>query len=198
MASAAARAYGHPDHHNPVVTQPNPPPSLPPDPLPADKPQKRGHRYSFSQRVQCLTLLAEGISHSVIERKTGVKPAAQSYIKKRAFKRGFRPEVDPCIRDHHVQDGARTGRPKRKSLPAEQQLIQKRPKMNGTDGAKSSQEVVDLMMSADDAVGLAVQSSGLLSTHEFVDSGAQKQASDAVDSDGEVSDNEENDDEDNL
>ena len=52
----------------------------------------RGHRYTIIQRVQCLTLLAEGFSGRDIEKRTGVKPSIKSYIKKRAYDRGFRPK----------------------------------------------------------------------------------------------------------
>jgi hypothetical protein len=102
MASAAVRAYGRSDRRNPTPQRnplppsspPPPRPSPPPRPLPADV-IDRGHRYTISQRVQCLTLLVEGFSQKEVEQRTGVKRPAQTYIKKRAFKRGFRPEVDP-------------------------------------------------------------------------------------------------------
>jgi hypothetical protein len=83
-----------------------------------------GHRYSIAQRVQCLTLLVEGLSGPEIEKRIGVKPSTQSYIKKKALQRGFRPQEDPRILDHHVMDGASTGRPKKIPQAVEQQLIQ--------------------------------------------------------------------------
>ena len=93
-----------------------------PRPLPEDT-VDHGHRYSIAQRVQCLTLIVEGFSGVNIELKTGVKPSTQSYIKKRAFERGFRPDIDPRILLHHIEDGARSGRPKEITLATEQKVL---------------------------------------------------------------------------
>ena len=65
----------------------------------------------------------KGYSGPDIEAKIGVKRAAQFYIKKKAYVRGFRPEQDPRILDFYVQDGTRSGRPKEISLEIEQRLI---------------------------------------------------------------------------
>ncbi len=83
----------------------------------------REHRYTITQRVQCLTLLVEEFSGTDIEAKTEVKRSSQSHIKKRAYARGFRPEQDPRILEHYVQDGERSGRSKEISLETEQRLI---------------------------------------------------------------------------
>lgn len=72
-----------------------------------------GNRYTLAQRIQCLTLLAEGFPTADIERKTGVKERSQRYIRKKAFERGFRPEQDPRILESYVADGERSGRPKK-------------------------------------------------------------------------------------
>jgi transposase len=85
----------------------------------------RGHRYTLAQRVQCLTLQMEGLSDRDIEQKTGVKPSAQSHIKKRAFLRGYQPEQDTRILSYYIKDAPRSGRPKEISLAIEQQLIEK-------------------------------------------------------------------------
>ena len=96
---------------------------MPPRPLPENT-VDRGNRYSIPQRVQCLTLIAEGFSGRFIETKTGIKPSAQTHLKNKAFQRGFRPDSDPQILLHHVEDGARSGRPKQITLTTEQNLIQ--------------------------------------------------------------------------
>ena len=41
-----------------------------------------GNHYSFTQTIQCLTLITEGFSSAGIERKTGVKERLQRNIKK--------------------------------------------------------------------------------------------------------------------
>jgi len=69
-------------------------------------------------------LLAEGFSGLDIQKKTGIKPSAQTYMKKKAFNRGFRPDQDPRILDHYVVDGVRPGRPKVITLETEQRLLE--------------------------------------------------------------------------
>jgi transposase len=125
MASPAIRAYaragGSP---NPPRNPPrNPSPqTAPPRPLPQDA-IDHGNRFSIAQRAQCLTLLAEGFSGRDIEKKTGIKPSAQTYMKKKAFDRGFRPDQDPRILDYYVIDGVHSGRPKEITVKTEQRLL---------------------------------------------------------------------------
>jgi transposase len=71
-----------------------------------------GSRYSIAQRVQCLTLWAEGYSGREIQARTDITPASQSNIKKKAQERGFDPSQNPRILDEYVVDGIRSGRPK--------------------------------------------------------------------------------------
>lgn len=73
-----------------------------------------------------------------IEKKTGVKPSAQSHIKKRAYDRGFRPEQDPRILDRYIHDGEHTGRPKKITMATEQQLLES-IKLDRSDREKSSE-----------------------------------------------------------
>jgi transposase len=56
--------------------------------------------------------LAEGYSGRDILAKTGVTRSSQTYIKQKAYKRGFDPTQNPRILDEYVTDGAHTGRPK--------------------------------------------------------------------------------------
>ena len=57
MASSAVRAHACAGRRN--TTTPRPPPI--PRPLPQNV-IDRGHRYGIAQRIQCLTLQAEGFS----------------------------------------------------------------------------------------------------------------------------------------
>ena len=121
MASSAVRAHAQTGRGRgrgrgiPPRNTPSPPPPAPPAPAPSRRrnapsvprpiPQGTidyGYRYSIAQRVQCLTLIVEGFSGADIKAKTGFKRSAQSYIKKRAYLRGFRPEQDPRILEHYV------------------------------------------------------------------------------------------------
>ena len=60
-------------------------------------------RYSLAQRIQCLTLLAEGFSSAEVRDRTGVAPRSQRAIKKRARDRGYRPEIDKQIKEAYVE-----------------------------------------------------------------------------------------------
>lgn len=111
MASQAVRAHARAGRNSTPRNTPSHRPSPPVRPLSQDVPD-HGHRYTLAQRVQCLTLQAEGFSRRDIEKKTGIKPSAQTYMRQKAFERGFRPDQDPRILNIYVEDGARSGRPK--------------------------------------------------------------------------------------
>jgi hypothetical protein len=70
-----------------------------------------GNRYSLAQRIQALTLLAEGFTWQAVQEKTGMTQRTQSDLKKKAFARGFDPVVSPRILESYVIDGDRSGRP---------------------------------------------------------------------------------------
>jgi hypothetical protein len=101
MASSAARAHARAGPQ-PAGSRTTPSPSLPPSPPPPPRgpppfqppaPQDVVRpKYSIAQRVQCLTLLVERYLGREIKRRTGIKPLAQSYIKKKAFNCEFRPD----------------------------------------------------------------------------------------------------------
>jgi transposase len=114
MASNIARAHARTGQNTR-----NPPP---PRPLPQGT-VDHAHRYSLAQRVQCLTLLAEGYSGREIQARTGVIASSQTHIKQKARKRGFEPTQDPRILDHYVEDGARSGRPKEITTATELKLL---------------------------------------------------------------------------
>ena len=58
-----------------------------------------------------------------IEEISGVSTRSQQRIRKKAEEQGYRPEEDPRIFDHYVEDRARSGRPKEINIETEQQLI---------------------------------------------------------------------------
>jgi transposase len=90
----------------------------------ADVQRTPGHRYTLAQRVQCLTLWAEGYSGRDIQMKCGVTVSGQQYIKRKAKNRGFDPTQNPRILDEYVTDGIRSGRPKHISEQIEDEMIE--------------------------------------------------------------------------
>lgn len=132
------------------MSPPPPPPPPPPHPPPLSSSSvaaqghgDRGNRYTIIQRVHCLALQAEGNSWREIERKTGVKQSGQSYIKKRARDRGFRPEEDPRIYERYVEDGPRSGRPKKIDLAATELIVPDRQSQTGSIDEESIDNTVD-------------------------------------------------------
>ena len=91
--------------------------------------------------MQCLTLQAEGFSKTDIEKKTGIKRSAQTYMRQKAFERGFRPDQDPRILDKYVEDGARSGRPKEVTPEIEQTLLES-VRTDRADREKSSEVLI--------------------------------------------------------
>jgi hypothetical protein len=117
----------------PPPAEPPRPPSPTAEPPPIEPPRStrplaqgvtdHGNRYTLVQRIQCLSLLAEGFPAAHIEQRTGVKERAQRYIRKKAFERGFEPEKDPRILESYVIDGERSGRPKEIGSEVEEALF---------------------------------------------------------------------------
>ena len=68
-------------------------------------------QYDTAQRAAALALKVYGASNEEIESQTGVKPRALNYIFKKAEQRGFDPAIDKVLRDVHVIDSTRSGRP---------------------------------------------------------------------------------------
>ena len=93
-----------------------------PRPLPQDA-IDHGVRYSIAAKIQALTLLVEGFSVAIVEKKTGIPPTTLYRIKRTAFARGFEPEKDPRILEMYVEDGKRPGRPKTITEAVEQRLL---------------------------------------------------------------------------
>lgn len=87
---------------------------LPPQPV-REGTAKHGLRYSNSQRVQCLTLMSLRLDPNFIEQSCGIPPGTQRKMWRKARDRGYNPAVDSRIFERYVQDGTRSGRPKKNS-----------------------------------------------------------------------------------
>ena len=141
MASSAVRAHARTGRNSTPPTRNTPSrPSQAPEPLP-ERDTTYGHRYNIAQRVQCLTLQTEEFSKTDIEKKTGIKRSVQTYMRQKTFERGFRPDQDLRILDKYVEDKARLGRPKEKTLEIEQALLEN-VKTDRTDREKLSKVLV--------------------------------------------------------
>ncbi|KAL1884051.1 hypothetical protein Daus18300_000160 [Diaporthe australafricana] len=72
-------------------------------------------QYQIATRAQILGLLAAGFEYRQIFDHTGVSPDTQKTWWAKALKRGFDPTARPVlIVDRFVEDGKRSGRPRRK------------------------------------------------------------------------------------
>jgi hypothetical protein len=109
---------------DPPFSDPTLPESLPlARPLPQNV-KDTGHRYIITQRIHCLSLLAEEcFTTTYIEAKTGVKERSQRYIRKRATERGFDPKIDPRILEYYVVDNERSDKPKKITPEQEIKLL---------------------------------------------------------------------------
>lgn len=95
-------------------------------------------RYQIATRAQILGLLAVGFEHRQIFDYTGVSPDTQKTWWTKALKRGFDPSARPVlILDCHVEDGKRTGRPRRKDDDKGNE--KDNGKDNGKDNAKDTE-----------------------------------------------------------
>jgi len=72
-----------------------------------------GSRYSIAQRVQALTLLSLGFSPKQVEQAIRIPARTCRRILEKAQQRGYRPREDPRILDYYVEDGHRSGRPRK-------------------------------------------------------------------------------------
>jgi hypothetical protein len=96
--------------------------SPPPRPLPEGV-IDRGHRYTLAQRIQCLILMAQGLSTTEVEQNTGVKKRQQYNIWKKAVDRSFESKSDPRILKAYIIDSERSGRPKEILKDQEEALL---------------------------------------------------------------------------
>ena len=123
---------------HPTSTTPSPKKHKPKEPLIRPLPKHdpdRGTRYSIVQRIQALTLMAEGFKANYIRERTGMKVRAQHHLKRRAKARGFNPAEDPRVLEFYVEEGKRTGRPPKKKLL--QQQLQGKERHGAGEGGEA-------------------------------------------------------------
>jgi hypothetical protein len=71
-------------------------------------------KYQIATRAQVIGLLAAGLPGKLVEEHTGISTATQYRWWDKAVARGFDPKKQPLlILDEHVEDGKRTGRPRK-------------------------------------------------------------------------------------
>ncbi|KAB2571917.1 hypothetical protein DIS24_g7843 [Lasiodiplodia hormozganensis] len=75
--------------------------------------KERHAPHDIATRVQALTLKVNGFSDKEILEQTGVASRTIRHIYSRARKRGFDPDVSKKIELKHIEDGKRTGRPRK-------------------------------------------------------------------------------------
>ena len=75
-------------------------------------------KHSIGARIQAVTFLNLGIPHAEITKNTGISKAQLYKIRDKAISRGWNPEISGIVKVSHVEDGARSGRPK-----ASQELV---------------------------------------------------------------------------
>src|SRR5258706_411245 len=105
-------------------------------------PSKRPH--DNGTRVQALTMLQIGAKIDDIVEKTGYDKRTIYRIQKRAFDRGYDPNVDSRIFIKWVEDAPIPGRPKKVTAEVEDQVIQTISK-NSTTRQLSTQAIANMM-----------------------------------------------------
>ncbi|GME62950.1 hypothetical protein GTA08_BOTSDO00878 [Neofusicoccum parvum] len=75
--------------------------------------KERHAPHDIATRVQALTLKVNGFSDKEILEQTGVASRTIRHIYSRARKRGFDPDASKKIELKHIEDGKRTGRPRK-------------------------------------------------------------------------------------
>jgi transposase len=80
--------------------------------------------YDIATRAQALTLKAMGRPNAEIQLITGMQPRTVQLLYQKALERGFDPETK-IILNHHVDDGKRSGRPKKQTTELIQDVVSK-------------------------------------------------------------------------
>lgn len=81
--------------------------------------------YDVATRTQALTLKLVGFSNAEIESITGIQPRTVNAIYNKAITRGLNPAESKTIYDKHVEDGKRSGRPKKQTEELVQDILSK-------------------------------------------------------------------------
>lgn len=97
--------------------------------------KERHAPHDIATRVQALTLKVNGFSDKEILEQTGVASRTIRHIYSRARKRGFDPDVSKKIELKHIEDGKRTGRPRKDAT-----ATPKKPDTHQSDQQMDQQE----------------------------------------------------------
>jgi transposase len=83
------------------------------------------HLYDNATRAQALTLKLAGVSNAKITSITGIKTRNLNVLYQKAISRGLDPSEDAKLLDIHVQDAARSGRPKKQTDTIKEEVLSK-------------------------------------------------------------------------
>ena len=81
--------------------------------------------YDNTTRVQALTLKLAGVSNAKITSIIGIKTRNLNLLYQKAISRGLDPSEDAKLLDIHVQDAARSGRPKKQTDTIKEEVLSK-------------------------------------------------------------------------
>jgi hypothetical protein len=87
----------------------------PPSPIlsePSSETSTSRPKHSIGARIQAVTFLELNILHLEITAKTGISKAQLYKLQDKAISRGWDLKVSGIVEVHHVEDAARSGRPK--------------------------------------------------------------------------------------
>ena len=80
-------------------------------------------KHDIGARIQALSLLEVGTPISLITEITGISQRSVYHLKVKAKQRGYDPKVSRVIKVEYVEDGARSGRPKKISEVQREEVI---------------------------------------------------------------------------
>ena len=69
-------------------------------------------KHSIGARIQAVTFLDLGIPHLEITKRTGISKVQIYKIRDKAISRGWDPQISEVVEVFHIEDRARSGRPK--------------------------------------------------------------------------------------
>jgi len=82
--------------------------------------------HDAATRAQAITLKMIGATYEQIEQQTGISRRTVLRIYAKAIERGFDPKAEPpIIRDIHVQDAPRSGRPSKQTEAKKEEILNK-------------------------------------------------------------------------
>jgi transposase len=81
--------------------------------------------YPITIRVQALTMMTIGVDIKVVEASLGLCRQTIQYWVKKARERGYNPAIDFRILPEYVEDGKRSGRPKKTTESTEEAVLER-------------------------------------------------------------------------